>query len=272
MCFNPATLFEDALQPRTLPSKLDLYIAGFPCPVFSKLNSLTGKHRFVKNPLKHFKNCLSVVKACKPRVFILENVKNIKHTEGGRIWTRLQRHLRSACQSQYHLASHVMNTRDYGVPQNRERVYIVGLRRDVARKPLSLPKARPLTMKFEDIMEKRVPRRVISPKMRQQYDACAKRLHLLSVFMPVSILRMKCTGSSIPPTLSKEGRGLYWSKEKILTTVREELRLQGFPDTFAFPEGMSDTVCRQLIGNSMSVNVLKALMNQIFEETKVRQA
>ena len=56
MCFNPATLFEDALQPRTLPSKLDLYIAGFPCPVFSKLNSLTGKHRFVKNPLKHFKN------------------------------------------------------------------------------------------------------------------------------------------------------------------------------------------------------------------------
>jgi len=54
--------------------------------------------------------------------------------------------------------------------------------------------------------------------------------------------------------------------------VREELRLQEFPDTFKFPEGMSDTVCRQLIGNSMSVTVLKTLFEQIFKETKLRKA
>lgn len=270
--FNPEVLFTNALQQRTLPSKLDIYVAGFPCPVFSKLNSLTGNHADVRNPLKHFKNCLSVVKACKPKVFILENVKNIKHTQGGTIWKRLQQHLRKECQSRYHLVSHVMNTKDYGLPQNRERVYIIGLRKDIAREPLSRPKPKKLKIKFEDIMEKQASRRTINPRMQQRYDACSKQLPLSSCFMPVSILRMKCSGSSLPPTLSKEGRGIYWSRKKIMTTVREELRLQGFPDTFKFPEGMSHTVCRQLIGNSMSVNVLKALFKQVFKETKLREA
>ena len=269
--FKPKVLFANALKQRTLPSKLDIYVAGFPCPIFSQINSLTGNHADARNPLVHFKNCLSVVKACKPKVFILENVKNIKHTQGGKIWKKLHQSVRNVCESHYHLVTHKMNTKDYGAPQNRERMYIIGLRNDIARKPLSCPKTKPLKIKFEDIMEKRAQRRAISPKMQQRYDKCSKQIPLSS-FMPVSILRMKCCGSPLPPCLTRRGEGIYWSKRNILTTVREELRLQGFPDTFKFPEGMSGTVCRQLIGNSMSVNVLKALFKQIFKETKLRKA
>ena len=264
--FNPKRLFPNALTKRILPRKLDIYVAGFPCPVFSSISALGGYHQNERNPLKHFKNCILVAKACKAKVFILENVKNIKHTQGGQIWKRLQQHLRKECGSQYHLVSHVLNTKDYGIPQNRQRVYIIGLRRDIAFKALSCPQKVPLTLRFEDLMEKRAQRRTISLKTQRRYDSCATRF-AYPIFMSITLPH--CSGSKTPVCLTKSGQGMYWSKKNIVTTVREELRLQGFPDTFKFPEGMSDTVCRQLIGNSMSVNVLKALFKQIFKETKL---
>jgi site-specific DNA-cytosine methylase len=69
--------------------------------------------------------------------------------------------------------------------------------------------------------------------------------------------------------LTRRGGGAYWSGAHILSTVREELRLQGFPDSFRFPEGLSESACRGLSGNSMSVNVLRALFKQIFREAKL---
>lgn len=269
--FRPKVLFENALSRRKLPSQLDIYIAGFPCPVFSQINSLTGNHANVQKPLLHFQNCLSVVKSCKPKVFILENVKNIKYTAKGRIWKSMQRSLETTCKQNYHLVAHVLNTKDFGIPQNRERIYIIGLRKDIAVKPLSCPKMKPLKLKFEDLVEKRGRRRPISLQTQRRIDKCGKK-YAYPTFMSFSLLFRRCHGSKIPPTLSKHGQGIYWSKKKILSTVREELRLQGFPDSFKFPEGMSDSVCRQLIGNSMSVNVLKAIFKQIFKETKLRKA
>jgi DNA (cytosine-5)-methyltransferase 1 len=269
--FTPRVFFTNALTPRTLPSQLDIYVAGFPCPAFSSLKTSLASKQKIEKPLKHFHNCLSVIKTCKPKVFILENVKNIKHTLKGKIWKCVQRDLEAKCRKNYYLVAHVLNTKNYGILQNRERVYIVGLRKDIAARSLSCPKTIKSNLKFEDIIERNAQRRSLSPRHEKRLRDCAKQ-YQHPVFMSMNLGYLGCQGSKIPPCLTRLGRGIYWSKKKILTTVREELRLQGFPDTFKFPEGMSDTVCRQLIGNSMSVNVLKAIFKQIFKETKLTQS
>ena len=56
---------------------------------------------------------------------------------------------------------------------------------------------------------------------------------------------------------------MYSSKYRLLTTLREDMRLQGIPDFFHFPADMSDTVAREMVGNAMSVDVLKCLFREL---------
>ena len=232
------------------------------------MNSLIGNRDAIKkNPLQYFRECLKAVKTSRPKAFVLENVRALQSSNGGKVYGKLLRELRSACARRYFLSLHVLNTKDYGVPQNRERLYIVGLSRSVAKGPLSTPPSVPLKMRFEDIVEKKTKRRAIGPELRAKLDACARN-YAHPVFMSPNLTHMKCSASAGPVCLTRRGGGIYWSKKKILSTVREELRLQGFPDFFRFPPSVSENVARQLVGNSMSVNVLRAIFREIFKRCK----
>ena len=262
----PRILFGDVRKrsSRDLPRSLDIYVAGFPCQIFSPINRMTGHHAVVRRPLRFFAECLKVIHRCRPKVFILENVKGLQTTNGGRIYKNLNRELDNVCSKDYHLAVHILNTKDYGLPQNRERLFIVGLSKKIARAPLPCPKPKILKMSFKDLMEKNVRRRPISRVWQAKLDACAKQ-YTGDVFMSPNLVYLGCSASSIPKCLTQEGRGVYWSKTRKLSTIREELRLQGFPDSFHFPDGILDSKARKLIGNSMSVNVLRAIFTEIFK-------
>ena len=268
--FSPQRVFGDVLKrdSKDLPRNIDIYVAGFPCPAFSTLSNLRGWHKTDARPLRYFKQCVKVILKCNPKVFVLENVKAITSAREGKIHRSINSFLKRYCSQNYHIVGHILNTKDYGIPQNRERLYIIGLHKSIALSPLTCPRPVPLKIKFADLLEKGGKRRSISISLQTKLDACAS-LYDKHVFISPKIVTMVCSGSTVPSCLTRGGMGLYWSKNRQLTTVREELRLQGFPDSFTFPKGMSDSSCRELIGNSMSVNVLQALFARIFEDTSL---
>jgi site-specific DNA-cytosine methylase len=261
--FQPEVIFTDALKrdPADLPPRLDLYVAGFPCQVFSSINQLTGNHRSPTDPLKHFRACVEAIKACRPTVFILENVPGLITSKGGRHFASIESTLNRLQPYEVHYL--ILNARDYGSPQNRERLFMVGFREGTPR-GATLPPPKKAAKSFEDILERDAERQIPSPTKQKVLDACARQ-YRTPVFMVPNLVHMSFHGSVEPSCLTRNGRGLYWSKRKILTTLREDMRLQGIPDTFSFPENISVSAGRQLVGNAMSVDVLKCLLREVLK-------
>lgn len=266
--FKPGILYGNTLDRSygTLP-RIDFYVAGFPCQLFSttRTHHIAGMKT---DPLVHFYACLRTIEHTRPLAFVLENVMGLKSVNNGKYFEIIKKKL-EALQS-YHITIFKLNARDYGSIQNRKRLYFVGIRGDAAQQPLlQVVPVHGRNQTFEkDILEKQAIRRKLSPVRAQFLHGCTKNLPY-PVFMSLTDTRHGCQVTKLPPCLTRSGIGLFWSgKGGIVTTVREQARLQGIPDTFKFPEGMSETVCRQLIGNAMSVDTLRALFASILKHIK----
>jgi DNA-cytosine methyltransferase len=254
--FAPDVLFGDATKRKAidLPSKLDLYVAGFPCQGFSGLSDLAGYNN--DTSLKHFYACVRAIKTCRPKVFILENVPRLVTIEGGTCFKRIQQVLRRI--KGYQITYMFLNAKDYGGIQNRKRLFIVGTNRG----PIQKPTQQVTSKTFQDIMEQGPTREKLHRKIQSMFDRCAHRYDH-PVFMSRYLTSLKCSGSRMPPTLTARGGGVYWSKKKICSTLREEMRLQGIPDSFSFPKSTSKTAAKKMVGNAMSVDVLKCLLRKV---------
>ena len=109
---------------------IDLYVCGFPCQPFSQAGDGKGLEDGRGNV---FFSCIATVRTKRPKYFILENVKGIlwndkrdKKDKYGETWKIIWSEIERLTELGYYVDWKVMNTRDYGIPQNRERVYIVG--------------------------------------------------------------------------------------------------------------------------------------------------
>lgn len=109
---------------------VDLYVCGFPCQPFSQAGKGEGLSDKRGNV---FWSCIDVIRIKKPKYFILENVKGIlwndkkdKKDKYGNTWKVIWSEIEKLRDLGYYVDWRVMNTRHYGIPQNRERVYIVG--------------------------------------------------------------------------------------------------------------------------------------------------
>lgn len=125
--YHPQTMFDDIIKRnhKQLPD-VDVYVCGFPCQPFSLLGQKQGTLDDRSNIMLH---CIQVIKHKLPSIFILENVKNFKHIQDGVLFKYLLRKLTNFKQNVatvYDVHVDVLNTKDYGIPQNRERVYIIG--------------------------------------------------------------------------------------------------------------------------------------------------
>ena len=109
---------------------VDLYVCGFPCQPFSQ----AGKGKGLEDKRGNvFYSCIDTIRIKKPKYFILENVKGIlwndkkdKKDKHGNTWKVIWSEIEKLREIGYYVDWRVMNTRHYGIPQNRERVYIVG--------------------------------------------------------------------------------------------------------------------------------------------------
>lgn len=126
--------------------EIDLFVGGAPCQAFS----LRGKHGgFEDTRGTLFREFARIVKECKPKVFIFENVKGMLSHDKGRTWQVIKKTFEEYCG--YQIYYQVLNGKDYGIPQSRERIYCIGFREETDFK---YPAPIPLEKTVYDFLQK----------------------------------------------------------------------------------------------------------------------
>lgn len=232
----------------------DILLAGFPCQPFSIIGNLKG---FEDTRGTLFFDIARILQAKKPMVFVLENVKLLVGHNKGETIKRIMGTLEDLG---YHTTYKVLNALDFGLPQKRERVFIVGFRepcffdwpkKNIPMKPLS------------EILEKNVPKQYFASEHIRK-----KRLSKQSPTKEPTIWHENKAGniSAYPFSCALRAGASYnyllVNGERRLTS-REMLRLQGFPNTFKFV--CSYTQTRKQLGNSLPVPVAQAIIENVFK-------
>jgi DNA-cytosine methyltransferase len=171
--FTPNNMYKDitTLDMKTLPP-VDLLVFGFPCQAFS-LAGRRGGFDDTRGTL--FYDALRYLREHKPRYFIAENVKGLLSHDNSKTFRTIIDCIAKTENYQfsmmpfdnlgYHIHYKVLNTRDFGVPQNRERIFIIGIRDDEDNN-FNFPAATHLKLKLKDILEEKVDEKYfLSQKM-----------------------------------------------------------------------------------------------------------
>jgi DNA (cytosine-5)-methyltransferase 1 len=239
--YHPKILFEDMTKPRILP-KLDVYVCGFPCQPFSMAGSRLGS----EDPRgRIFDHCITAIKQTEPKLFILENVKSI-------MWTDYFNHIKSELSKlDYIITYNVLNTKDYGIPQNRQRLYIIG-----SLIPIELPDKIPCENINSYVDESNTNQEIYSECLMKKYDTFKD-----AIFSDISLIhpKTKRVNPHHCPTITT--KGLWCVKMHRRATVGELLKLQGFNKIV---QVVSNTQMKKQIGNSMSVNILSSIFKKVY--------
>jgi len=262
-----------------IPS-FDICLAGFPCQAFS----MAGKHGGFEDD--YHGRCrgtlfLDVVRICeyhKPKVIFCENVKGLTIHDKGRTFKVIKEAFE---QIGYKVFSQILNSKDFGVPQNRERIYLVCFRNDIAPDEFRFPKGSNKKVCIRDILDDAPisPKYYLSDvymdtlkKHRARHEAAGHGFGYEIRDLDDIAGAIVCGGMgrernliidhrehSMVPVTHIKGK---INKEDIRKmTPREWARLQGFPDSYKLV--LSDTHLYKQFGNSVTVNVIEAIAKEI---------
>jgi DNA (cytosine-5)-methyltransferase 1 len=262
-----------------IPDGFDLLCAGFPCQAFS-IAGKRGGFEDTRGTL--FFDVAEIIKRKQPKAIFLENVKGLRNHNGGKTLATILNVLRNDL-GYFVPEPQIINAKDFGVPQNRERIYIVGFRNDLGIESFEYPKPTKIKVAFSDIKEKNVPptkyflstqyvQTLINHKARHEGkgngfgyaiipdDAISNAIvvggmgrernlvldHRITDFTPTT---------HIKGTVNREGIRKM--------TPREWARLQGFPDNYLIP--VADASAYKQFGNSVAVPAIQATANEILK-------
>lgn len=138
-----------AFDAKPYKGQVDLFVGGAPCQAFS-MRGKRGGFEDTRGTL--FREFARVVIECEPKVFIFENVRGMLSHDRGRTWSVIKRTFEEDCG--YQVYFQVLNSKDYGVPQSRERIYCIGFKEPVDFK---YPAPIPLTRSKFDMLDKHIP-------------------------------------------------------------------------------------------------------------------
>jgi len=241
----------------------DILFAGFPCQPFSIIGKKLGFDD-IRGTL--FFEIARILKEKKPKMFILENVKQLKTHNKGKTLDTILKTLESLG---YKVYCDVLNALDFGLPQKRERIIIVGfLDKSI---DFSFPKDK-IKGKLEDVLEKED---IIDVKHFANEKIIKKRKSKhKSNYYPSIWHENKCGNISSYPYSCALRAGASYNYLLVngtrRLTPREMLRLQGFPDTFKIV--CNDSQTRKQAGNAVPVNVIKAVLKEVLlAETKTKR-
>lgn len=262
--------------------EFDICLAGFPCQAFS----LAGQRKGFEDNYKGV--CrgnlfLDVARICeyrKPKVIFCENVKGLVIHDKGRTFKII-------CDTFTHLGYTVhykiLNSKDFGVPQNRERIYIVAFRNDIDSTGFTFPSPTNSESILRDIMEENpVPAKYYLSETYMQTLKNHKARHAAKGNGFGYEIRNweEIAGALVCGGMGRERNLVVDSRQQNLVptthikgeinkdgirklTPREWARLQGFPDDFILP--LADTHLYNQLGNSVTVNVIAAIAEKIKE-------
>ena len=268
--FNIKATCDDVknLKAKDLPD-FDCLIAGFPCQAFSVAGYRKG---FEDTRGTLFFEIARILQEKKPQVVFLENVKNLVAHDNGKTFNVISSSLKDIG---YHVRYMVLNACEYGnIPQNRERIYIVGFLNEDFANRFYFPNPIPLTTKLKDVIdfdhkieekfyytEEKYPKIVKAMKefnnqdtlyqWRRQYVRQNK-----SNLSPTLTANMGTGGHNVPLVITNYGiRKL---------TPKECFNLQGFPQDFKLPNISTAQLYKQA-GNSVCVTVIERIAKNIFD-------
>jgi DNA (cytosine-5)-methyltransferase 1 len=238
------------IEPESIPHH-NILLGGFPCQAFSICGDMKG---FSDTRGTLFFNIEAILESKKPEAFLLENVKQLQSHDNGRTFKIILEHLRNL---DYHVHTTTLNALDFGVPQKRERTFIVGFKKNLA---FSFPKPSGVNPYLDNILEKDCD---VDESLFASERIVKNRLARLKSepFYPsiwhenksgnVSVLPYSCalrTGASYNYLLVNGIRR---------PSSRELLRLQGFPEDFKIV--VSHSEIRRQTGNSVTIPVIRAV-------------
>lgn len=268
------------IKPSDIPNH-DILCAGFPCQPFSISGKMKG---FDDTRGTLFFNILEIIKEKKPKVVFLENVKHLKYHNSGNTLKTILNHLEELG---YKTEWHILNAKDFGLAQNRERIIIIGN----SIKSFNFSRIVKVENKIiKDILEVKEKFEYLKPsdytilpksKWKKQSSGlifCGYRNksiringtrpnteHLSRVHkQPNRIYYIEGTHPTLP---SQETSGRFWiyDGEKVRKlTLNECYRLQGFPDRFL--KVSSTGACYNQVGNSVAVPMIKAVGEELLSQ------
>lgn len=262
------------VQPNEVPTA-DVYMMGFPCTDISIAGYRQGLFDDDGNLTRSglFFECVRLIHANHPPIVFVENVKNlVGHNNGETFQT-----IRLALEDEgYHLKYAVLNAMEYGnVPQNRERIYIVGFLDEEKYKNFEFPMPIPLTTPLTDIIdfESKIDEKYYYREGKYKGDLYEKLVEAMDDPNAIYQWRRKYVRknkSGVVPTLTaNQGEGghnvcLIKTKNGIRKmTPHECFNTQGFPSDFRLPEDMSDARLYKQAGNSVCVSVIARIAENI---------
>ena len=263
----------------SLPKDIDLITYGFPCQDIS----LAGKQKGMFNDdgtqtrSGLFFEALRIIEATKPKIAIAENVKNLT---GKKFKEQFELVLKSLEEAGYSNYWKVLNAKDYGIPQNRERVFIISIRKDID-KGFEFPEPFPLKLRLKDMLDDEVDEKFyLSNKgvngLLNAFTAVAREVSEIELIDDTNL------GFNPTPKIYTEyaptlRAGRYGLKVKECDemnnlkirklTPKECWRLMGFDDEdFYKAEAVnSNTQLYKQAGNSIVVDVIEKIYEKLFE-------
>lgn len=243
----------------------DILLGGFPCQPFSIAGYRRGFLDTGRGDL--FFEIVRILRDKKPQAVFLENVKNLHSHDKGKTFKIISDAL---VDLGYHVKVKVLNSSEYGnVPQNRERVYIVGFKSKKQFDAFEFPKPLKLTKTVSDLLEKNVDKKYYYNDS-SLYETLKKEIKKKGVVYQWRRKYVRENKSGVCPTLTANmGMGghnvpLVMDDKGIRKlTPRECARMQGFSDSYKLPKELPDTKLYKQFGNSVTTTVINAVAKQI---------
>jgi DNA (cytosine-5)-methyltransferase 1 len=249
------------IDPVDIPNH-DILLAGFPCQPFSIAGKGLG---FQDTRGTLFFNIEAILKVKNPSAFLLENVKRMTTHDNGYTFSVILDKLQALGYTVYY---QVLNSLEFGLPQKRERIYIVGFKEKIN---FDFPKPSGKYQSLSEILENELE---IPKSYFLSADIKQKRLNAVKGNPPLPSIWHENIGgniSALPYSCALRAGGSY--NYLVVNgvrrlTEREMLRLQGFPDSFKINIPYSQL--RKVVGNSVSVPVIEAIAKEMIKSLETK--
>lgn len=238
----------------------DIVIGGFPCQPFSSMGELKGfedtRGTLFFRIVELIQN--QIERGHKPKALVLENVRNLKHHDKGKTFKVIKKTLMDLG---YKVYDQVLNSSDYGVPQTRNRTFIVCFSNSETE--FSYPEKTELTLTLQDLLEHDVDKKYfLSDRILPTILSNGTGGYKAKSEIDLKIARPLCATMAKMHRACQDNYVTQNGRVRRLTP-RECARLQGFSDDFIIP--VSDTQAYKQFGNAVTANVSRAVALKVKE-------